>query len=228
MNLQYNILTNRHNVENLEQEVLKTELEHKDQQAIHAALEQSNILQKQILNENISLRRNLNTSFTNIITVMKEQNDALVNSIETTAESMRQTIEKSSKETEVAIHTMGDNIKQAIDQQSAQIQKVLIQNSTDLNTRLDQLHTLITQNTAEQTLLHNKVDSLLTNITQLQSAVQVAHSVSAGGSAGGSAQPAFSMGSSSSSTTSYPPGWGFWGVTHDYVTGITYYGVSKP
>ena len=182
MNLQYNILTNRHNIENLQQEVLKTELEHKDQQAIHAAIEQSNVLQKQILNENISLRDNLNTSFTNIITVMKEQNDALINSIQTTAEAMRQTIEKTSIETEGAIQRMGENMKQSIDQQSEQIQKVLIDNANAQNNRLDQLNALITQNTAQQTALNNKVDSILRNMSVLQSA-----------SSGGSAQPSFSF-----------------------------------
>jgi len=219
MNLQFNILTNRHNIENLQQEVLKTELEHKDKQAIQASLEQSNILQKQILNENISLRNNLNTSFTNIITVMKEQNDAIINSIQTTAESMRQTIEKSSIETEGTIQRMGENMKQSIDQQSDQIQKVLIDNATAQNNRLDQLNALITQNTAQQTALNNKVDSILRNISQLQSAIQFAQSASSGGSA----QPSFSFGSTSSSTGSSPPGWGFWGVTHDFTTGITYH-----
>jgi hypothetical protein len=198
--LNYNRVLNRQNIDKLEQQVLQTIITHKNEKAMIDQLEQTNILQKKILDESISFRRDLNDSFQNIINSMKEQNDALITSINTTSDATRDVVIKSSEDTQSAIKQSGLDIQESIKVQSSAIQQSIIDSAKSTNDKLTQLNSIIMDNNTQIVALNAKVDALFQNIGQLHiSATQAAAAQAAAAQAAQAAQAAAARASQTAS-----------------------------
>jgi len=166
--LNQNRLINRQNLDNLRHDLLITELEHKDAQAIIAEHAQANLLQQQILDESIAFRSDLNKSFTHIIDTMKEQNQALIDAIATTFQKTSEVIQDASKATADAITQSGIAIQQTIQQEHQVMRGLIVQNAIDTNARLQQMGANIQTCYDRQTVLNSRIDVLLNTIGQAQ------------------------------------------------------------
>ena len=161
-----NRLEQRHDIENLEQDVLNTERIHKNEEATKEQLEQTNMLQQKILNENIGLRNDLNQSFVKIIDVMNEQNKALITAIETTSKSTQSVIDQTSKATADAITASGKSIQDAISRETATVQDTIKQNAQQNIAKLNEVARLLAELNRQKDEMNRKLDRILAEMNQ--------------------------------------------------------------
>jgi hypothetical protein len=161
-----NRLEQRHDIENLEQDVLNDERIHKNEEATKEQLEQTNRLQQKILNENIGLRNDLNQSFVKIIDVMNEQNNALITTIETTSKSTQSVIDQTSKATADTITASGKSIQDTIIRETAAVQETIKQNAQQNIAKLNEVSRLLVEQNRQKEEMNRKLDQILAEMNQ--------------------------------------------------------------
>jgi len=161
-----NRLEQRHDIENLEQDVLNAERIHKNEEATKEQLAQTNRLQQKILNENIGLRNDLNQSFVKIIDVMNEQNNALITTIETTSKTTQSVIDRTSKATADTITASGKSIQDTIIRETATVQETIKQNAQQNIAKLNEVARLLVEQNRQKEEMNRKLDQILAEMNQ--------------------------------------------------------------
>ena len=162
------LLTNRHNIENLEFDISKKIIQHNDEKYMIDIYKKTNKLQIDLINESIELRKTINDSFVKMINAMREDTNALIQTIAQTSHWTRETIVESTNATMKAIDETSKQTQQTIQQQFTLLQQAIRKNAEELQQQLIRIHSVIQEGNRLKLLLHDKIKEIYSKIGTLE------------------------------------------------------------